>query len=76
MRIVLVDLEDANNKVRARASQFEALAQVTQAITSIRDLGDLLPGIATVISEKFGFYHVGVFLLDDAREYRSTECHQ
>jgi GAF domain-containing protein len=63
------DLEDANNKVRARASQFEALAQVTQAITSIRDLGDLLPGIATVISEKFGFYHVGVFLLDDAREY-------
>jgi GAF domain-containing protein len=63
------DLEGANNKVRARASQFEALAQVTQAITSIRDLGDLLPGIATVISEKFGFYHVGVFLLDDAKEY-------
>ena len=64
-----VDLEDANKKVRARASQFEALAQVTQAITSIRDLGDLLPRIATVISERFGFYHVGVFLLDDAKEF-------
>ena len=63
------DLEDANKKVRTRASQFEALAQVTQAITSIRDLGDLLPRIASVISERFGFYHVGVFLLDDAKEF-------
>jgi GAF domain-containing protein len=63
------DLEDANKKVRARASQFEALALVTQAITSIRDLGDLLPRIASVISERFGFYHVGVFLLDDAKEF-------
>ena len=63
------ELEDANKKVRTRASQFEALAQVTQAITSIRDLGDLLPRVASVISERFGFYHVGVFLLDDAKEF-------
>ncbi|MGE5375928.1 MAG: GAF domain-containing protein [Bacteroidota bacterium] len=64
-----LDLETANNKVKARAAQFEALAQVSQDISSIRDLGDLLPRIATVISEKFGFYHVGVFLLDDVSEY-------
>jgi GAF domain-containing protein len=64
-----IELESANKKVQVRASQFEALAQVTQAITSIRDLQELLPRIATVISEKFGFYHVGVFLLDDASEY-------
>ena len=25
--------------------------------------------IATVISDKFGFYHVGVFLLDEVNEY-------
>ncbi len=64
-----VQLEGANEKVRVRASQFEALAQVTQAMTSIRDLNELLPRIATVISDEFGFYHVGVFLIDDAREY-------
>jgi GAF domain-containing protein len=64
-----LDLETANNKVKARAAQFEALAQVSQDISSIRDLSDLLPRIATVISEKFGFYHVGVFLLDDVGEY-------
>src|SRR6266498_1288873 len=63
------DLEQANRKVQRRAGQFEAVAQVTQAITSIRDLRDLLPLIATVISEKFGFYHVGVFLLDEVNEF-------
>jgi GAF domain-containing protein len=69
LEIRTFDLEVANKQVEARASQFEALAQVTQAITSIRNLGELLPRIASVISERFGFYHVGVFLLDDANEY-------
>jgi GAF domain-containing protein len=64
-----VELESATAKVQVRASQFEALAQVTQAITSIRDLNELLPRIATLISQEFGFYHVGVFLIDDAREF-------
>ena len=64
-----VELQSANSKVRVRAAQFEALAQVTQAITSIRDLNELLPRIAALISKEFGFYHVGVFLIDDAREY-------
>lgn len=63
------EFEKANLQLQRRASQFEALAEVTRAITSIRDLQQLLPFIATVISEKFGFYHVGVFLLDEINEY-------
>jgi len=63
------DLDQANSQIQRRATQFEALAQVTQAITSIRDLQELLPHITTVISHRFGFYHVGIFLLDDANEF-------
>ena len=63
------ELQAANKQIQRRVAQFEVLAHVTQAITSVRDLEDLLPQIATVISEKFGFYHVGVFLLDGAHEY-------
>ena len=63
------DLELANQQVGRRAGQFEAVAQVTHAIISIRDLPQLLPRIATVISEKFDFYHVGVFLMDEVNEY-------
>jgi len=63
------ELEIANISMQRRAAQFEALAQVTQSITSIRDLRELLPHIAEVISAQFGFYHVGVFLLDEVNEY-------
>jgi GAF domain-containing protein len=63
------ELEGANRQVRRRAGQLEALAQVAHTISSVRDLRELLPRIATTISENFGFYHVGVFLLDEAHEY-------
>ena len=64
-----LELEVANRQIQSRAAQFEALAQVARTITSVRDLQQLLPQIAAVISENFGFYHVGVFLLDAAGEY-------
>ena len=63
------ELEKANFQLQKRAAQFEALAQVTQAITSIHDLQELLPRITGMISEQFGFYHVGIFLLDEGSEY-------
>jgi GAF domain-containing protein len=63
------ELETVNIHVRRRAAQLEALAQVAHTVASVRDLRQLLPQIATAISEKFGFYHVGVFLLDEASEY-------
>jgi len=64
-----IELESANEQVHRRATQFEALAQVSQSITSIRDLNELLSRVATVISENFGFYHVGLFLLDEIDEF-------
>ena len=63
------ELDQANTQIRRRTTQFEALAQVTQAITSVRDLHELLPHITTVISDSFGFYHVGIFLVDDVNKY-------
>jgi len=63
------ELDVANTQIRRRGAQFEALAQVTQAITSVRDLHELLPHITNVISESFGFYHVGIFLIDEINEY-------
>ena len=63
------DLESANRQIQHKAAQFEAVAQVARTIASVRDLQELLPRIAAVISENFGFYHVGLFLLDEAGEY-------
>ncbi|HEX9388341.1 MAG TPA: GAF domain-containing protein [Anaerolineales bacterium] len=62
------ELETANQRNERRARQFEAIAQVARATTSIQDEDTLLFRLAQVISEQFGFYHVGIFLLDDQLE--------
>jgi GAF domain-containing protein len=63
------ELETANRQIHRRAAQFEALVQVARTITSVRDLRELLSRVAVVVSDNFGFYHVGLFLLDEANEY-------
>ena len=63
------ELETANQKSQHRAAQFEAIAQIARDISTSQNLETLLPKITIVISEQFGFYHVGIFLLDAAREY-------
>ena len=63
------ELLAANQKNERRARQFEAIAEVARTITSTSDLDVLLPQITNVISREFGFYHVGIFLLDAAKEY-------
>ena len=63
------DLELANERANRRSAQFEALAQVAQSISSIRTPQDLLPRITSVVSEFYGFYHVGVFLVDEQNEF-------
>lgn len=63
------ELVTANRRNERRAKQFEAIALVARTINSTRDLDSLLVQITTVINREFDFYHVGIFLLDTAREY-------
>ncbi|HET9588607.1 MAG TPA: GAF domain-containing protein [Anaerolineales bacterium] len=63
------ELALANEKIERRARQFEAIAEVANTISSTRDMDSLLPQIATAISKQFGFYHVGIFLLDPRGDY-------
>jgi GAF domain-containing protein/HAMP domain-containing protein len=62
------DLETSNQRNERRAKQFEAISQVARTTTSIQNL-ETLQGITKLISDQFGFYHVGVFLMDDSREF-------
>jgi GAF domain-containing protein len=63
------ELDSANRFNSQRARQFEAIAQVVRAISTIQDLDTLLPRITQVVSEQFDTYHSGIFLLDDSREF-------
>lgn len=63
------ELALANDRNERRAKQFESISQVSSTISSTRNLDTLLPQITMIISSEFGFYHVGIFLLDTAKEY-------
>jgi GAF domain-containing protein/HAMP domain-containing protein len=64
-----VALELANIRTQKRAEQLQAISDVSRTVAAIRNVTELLPRITKVISERFGFYHVGIFLLDEANQY-------
>jgi GAF domain-containing protein/HAMP domain-containing protein len=63
------ELEESSRQLQKRAGQFEAIAELARTITSIQGLDLLLPRITQLVSQQFGFYHVGLFLLDESGQY-------
>jgi len=63
------ELEVANQRNERRAQQFEAIAQVARATTANQNLETILPNLVSLISKQFGFYHAGLFLIDEKREF-------
>ena len=56
-------------QLERRASQIQAAAEVGGAVASLRDLESMLGRTTQLISDRFGFYHVGIFLLDERKEF-------
>jgi GAF domain-containing protein len=55
--------------LEGRSAQLETAAQVAREAAAIRDVGQLLDVTVRLISERFGFYHAGLFLVDEAGDY-------
>ena len=63
-------IEERTSELSLRAIQFRAIAEISKVIIDAKGkLKALLPHITNIISEQFGFYHVGIFLLDTHKEY-------
>jgi GAF domain-containing protein len=63
------ELTIANRKAEHRAEQMKTIAEITRAVVSIHSLNELLTQLTQLISRDLGYYHVGIFLLDENREY-------
>ncbi|MDH5506275.1 MAG: GAF domain-containing protein, partial [Anaerolineae bacterium] len=62
-------VSERTQALERRAVQMEASAQVAREAASIRDVNQLLTRVSGLISETFGYYHTGIFLLDEKDEY-------
>lgn len=64
-----VDLELSRRQTEARAAQLLAIGEISKIINSEQELNILLPLITRLVSERLSFYHVGIFLIDEAGQY-------
>jgi GAF domain-containing protein/HAMP domain-containing protein len=64
-----MQLMESNINIQKRATQFETIAAVMRSVASVQNLDALLEQITELISARFGFYHVGIFLNDTANDY-------
>ena len=62
-------LEEAISQSRRRAVLLYASNEVSHAASQIRELDQLLPRVVELISQHFGYYHSGIFILDEAQQY-------
>lgn len=63
------ELAEQNKALAFRSQQLKTISEVAKNITSTRELEELFRTVTTLISEQFGFYHIGIFLLDERGEY-------
>jgi GAF domain-containing protein len=62
-------LENQNMLVIERLEQLNAVADLTRTLMSLQELDRLLPTAARMIGQKFSFYHVGIYLLDEQKQH-------
>ena len=63
------DLERYTHSLERQTAQLQVGAEVAREAVGILDVQRLLDTAVRLISDRFGFYHAGVFLVDDQGEY-------
>lgn len=61
-------LQQANLTLTKRALQLETSGQISQQVTSILEMNDLLTAVVKSIQTQFGYYFVGIWLLNDRND--------
>ncbi len=63
------ELAQTTKQSEKRADELQAIAEIARYISTEKQLEKLLPLITQRVSERFGFYHVGIFLLNENGKY-------
>lgn len=65
------ELQRASAQLEYRAARLQAASEISQIISSDvdKDFRELLNETANILSEKTGYYHTGIFMLDQNNEF-------
>jgi GAF domain-containing protein len=62
-------LEQANVQTAKRAQELVTISEVSRIIATEQNLNKVLPLVTHLVSDRFNYYHTGIFLLDEAQTY-------
>jgi GAF domain-containing protein/HAMP domain-containing protein len=62
-------VDERTAELTRRTAQLQASTRVARQAADIKDTPTLLNDAVQLISDQFGFYHAGIFLLDEKNEY-------
>jgi GAF domain-containing protein/HAMP domain-containing protein len=63
------ELRNAVAESEKRAQELKTISEVARTVSTEIELETLLNTVTYLVSERFGFYHVGVFLVDAVTKY-------
>jgi GAF domain-containing protein len=63
------ELERSTVLANHRVEQLRAVSEVARRIAAVKDIAQLLSEVTQLISERFNYYHTGIFLLDERRQF-------
>lgn len=58
-----------NQQLTRRTERINIIAQISKDISSIQQIREILLSVVHTISQRFGYYHVGIYLPDDQKQY-------
>jgi GAF domain-containing protein/HAMP domain-containing protein len=63
------DLELSRQQSIKRANELQSIGEISKIIAGEQQFENLLPLITRLVSERFGFYHTGIFLIDSTNQF-------
>jgi GAF domain-containing protein/HAMP domain-containing protein len=60
---------DRTRVLEKRSIELQNAAQIVRQVSTIQDTNTLLNQVTRLIKDRFGFYHTGIFMVDDNQEY-------
>lgn len=61
-------VHERTDELEARTTQLRTASAVAKAMAEIQNISDLLDSVTQLTSEKFEYYHVGLYILDEQKK--------
>ncbi len=61
-------VRERTEELETRAAQLRSSTAVTRTVAEIQNISELMDTAVNLISEQFGYYHAGLYLLDERRK--------